>query len=148
MTYGDVILQYRKDHNLSQRAFSMKCGLSNSYIAFLENNRNPTTGKTIKPTIESLTQIAKAMDMDLGEFLSMVDGDSPVVINKGNTHVEDGTDVRYLPYTLDDTRVLCAGFEEMPPETRAMIMGMFNAAYSQFKQQQGKDEDDDTADET
>ena len=136
MTYGDVILQYRIEHGLSQRAFAAKCGMSNSYIAFLENNRNPTTGKEIKPTIETLAQLAKAMEMDLNQFLSMVDGGSQVIINS-NPQSENND--AYIRVKYPETRVLASGFEEMPPQTRDMLMSMFDAVYAKFKTQQEKE---------
>ena len=136
MTYGDVILQYRLDHGLSQRAFAAKSGLSNSYIAFLENNRNPTTGKEIRPTIETLAQLAKAMDIDINKFISMVDDDSRVVIN---SNIQADNEQAYIRVRYPETKVLAAGFEEMPPETRAMLMGMFNAAYAKVKAEQNKE---------
>ena len=97
MTYGDVILQYRNEHHLSQRAFSAKCKLSNSYIAFLENNRNPTTGKGIRPTIETLKKLASAMGMSTDQLLGMVDEDSQVIINSAGSLPEEVIPVDQLP---------------------------------------------------
>lgn len=46
MTLGEIIVKYRLEHGLSQRQFALRCGLSNGYIAMIEKNRNPATGKT------------------------------------------------------------------------------------------------------
>lgn len=40
MELGEIIKQYRVEHGLSQRQFSKMCGVSNTYISFLENGRN------------------------------------------------------------------------------------------------------------
>ncbi len=45
MTLKDFLIQYRTEHDLSQRQFAAICGLSNSYISMLERERNPTTGE-------------------------------------------------------------------------------------------------------
>lgn len=103
----------------------MKCGLSNSYIAFLENNANPTTGKQIQPTIVTLTQIARAMEMDLGQLLSMVKGDSPVVINSSGNN--DG--VPEAPKTLE-ARIVSSGMDQLPLEDRERILNMLRVMYN------------------
>lgn len=36
MTLGEFIRKYRSEHDLSQRQFALKCGLSNGYISMLE----------------------------------------------------------------------------------------------------------------
>ena len=81
MTFGDVILQYRNDHHISQRKFALKSGLSNAYIAMLEMNFNPSTGKPIAPNMNTLKMLAKAMEMDVNTLINMVDPDSPITIN-------------------------------------------------------------------
>jgi len=43
MTLVEIIIKYRTEHNLSQRAFAERCGVSNGYISMLEMNRNPST---------------------------------------------------------------------------------------------------------
>lgn len=119
MTYGDIILQYRNDHKLSQRAFSLKCGLSNSYIAFLENNRNPTTDKEIQPTIETLNKLAKAMGMDVHHLVSMVNEDSPVIINTADW---DPSSMSWADHADDTTRILARGMAKMTPENRQKLL--------------------------
>ena len=37
MKLSEIIIDYRKRMNISQREFSRRCGLSNSYISFIEN---------------------------------------------------------------------------------------------------------------
>ena len=104
---------------MSQRAFAAKCGLSNSYIAFLENNRNPSTGKEIKPNVETLAQLASAMNMDLGQFLGMVDGGSPVIINSTDW---DPDSMSWAEKEDETTRILARGMAKMSPENRQKLL--------------------------
>lgn len=134
MTYGDVVLQYRTEHNMSQRTFAAKCGLSNSYIAFLENNRNPTTGKEIKPNIETLSALANAMEMDLGDFLSMVDGNSQVVIN---TTEWDPDSMAWAEHADDTTRILARGMSKLSPENRQKLLDMARLMFADDFDEEG-----------
>lgn len=69
---ADIIVQYRTDHDLSQRQFSAHCGISNGYIAMIERGMNPKTGKPVVPTIPSLIKIASGMGMALSDLLHAV----------------------------------------------------------------------------
>ena len=74
MTLGEIIKQYRSEHNLSMDAFSEKSGISKAYISLLEKNRHPKTGKPIAPSIQSIKQAAKGMSMDFDTLFSRIDG--------------------------------------------------------------------------
>lgn len=80
MTLGDMILQYRTEHKLSQRQFALKCGLSNGYIAMIERNENPQTKKPIVPRLDQIKAIATAMNMTADELIRATDGDTPVAL--------------------------------------------------------------------
>ena len=73
MTLVEIIINYRLEHNLSQRAFADKCGVSNGYISMLEKNKNPSTEAPITPTLPTLRQLAKGMNMSLDELLALAD---------------------------------------------------------------------------
>lgn len=70
MTLSELIKEYRKDHQLSQRQFAIKCNVSNVHISMLENNMNPRTGKPLTPTLPMLKKIADGMNITLDELLS------------------------------------------------------------------------------
>ena len=53
MKLSTIVIDYRKRLQISQREFARRCGLSNSYISFIENEYNPRTGKPIVPTLET-----------------------------------------------------------------------------------------------
>lgn len=78
MKLSAVITEYRNRLQISQREFSRRCGLSNSYISFIENEMNPRTGRPIVPTIEQYQKLAAGMDMTVQQLFEMLDEDSPV----------------------------------------------------------------------
>ncbi|MCR5370333.1 MAG: helix-turn-helix transcriptional regulator [Clostridium sp.] len=80
MLLSDLIIEYRNRFNISQRAFAEKCGLSNTYISFIENEHNPKTGKPITPTIEQYAKLAKGMDISLHQLFESIDN-APIVLN-------------------------------------------------------------------
>lgn len=81
MTLGELIILYRKEHGLSQRAFAKVCGnVSNGYVSMIENGKNPNTGKPIVLSIDKLHALASGMGMSLQDLLEAVD-DMPVDIS-------------------------------------------------------------------
>lgn len=81
MTIGDVIKKYREEHDLSQRQFALKCGISNGYISMLERGENPKTHEPIMPSLAALKAIASAMELSLNDLLTQVD-DMPVDLSE------------------------------------------------------------------
>lgn len=79
MTLGDIIKEYRREHNLSMDSFSEKSGISKAYISLLEKNRHPKTGKTIAPSVQCIKQAADGMNMDFNVLFSTIDGE--VLVN-------------------------------------------------------------------
>lgn len=79
MTIGEVIKQYRKRMGMSQRAFSLKCGLSNVAISQYEKNGlNPKTGKPYKIEFLSYMKLANAMEMDIDDLFALLGDDALV----------------------------------------------------------------------
>ena len=79
MKLGDLIREYREQHDLSQRQFADKCDLSNGYISILEKGANPNTGKPVTPTIPQLKKLASGLGMSMMDMLELVD-DMPIDI--------------------------------------------------------------------
>lgn len=79
MTLKELIVRYRKEHNLSQRQFAVACDLSNGYISMIEREVNPQTGEKIVPTLIALKKLATGMNISLADLLVQVD-DMPVDI--------------------------------------------------------------------
>lgn len=75
MTLGDFIKEYREKNRYSQREFAKLTGLTNGYISMLENDRNPQSGKPIKPSISVYRSVASAVGISMGELMEVVDDD-------------------------------------------------------------------------
>lgn len=82
MTIGEIIKQYRIEHDLSMDAFSEKSGISKSYISLLEKNKHPKSGKPISPSVQSIKQVADAIGMDFDVLFSNIDGNVSLVKNE------------------------------------------------------------------
>ena len=83
MHLGKIIYQYRmKNHKMSMDDFAYKSGLSKSYIAMLEKNCNPSTGKEIAPSIEIIKKVAVAMNIDFNELFSMMEGENVSLLSE------------------------------------------------------------------
>lgn len=73
MTLGDIVVEYRQKNSVSLGSFAKKAGLSKTYVFNLENGHNPTTGKEIRPTLDTALACCKAMEMDIVSFLRKLD---------------------------------------------------------------------------
>ena len=78
MKLSNIVIDYRKRMQISQREFARRCELSNSYISFIENEHNPRTGKPIVPTLEQYQKIASGMGLTVHQLFELLDEDSPV----------------------------------------------------------------------
>ena len=81
MKLSEIVRNYRADNDISQREFAKRCNLSNSYISFIENERNPKTGRPMVPNIEQYKKIADGMNITVQRLFEMLDEDSPVKLN-------------------------------------------------------------------
>ena len=77
MKLGDLIKEYREQHDLSQRQFAAVCGLSNGYISMLERGENPKTHKPVTPTLHQLKKLADGMGTTIMDMLDKVE-DMPI----------------------------------------------------------------------
>ena len=82
MFFGKIIKKYRKENNLSLRAFASKCGLSYTYISMLEKNIDYRTGKPIAPTLDSVKYISNAMNIPIDDLLKMLDDEQEFKLNE------------------------------------------------------------------
>lgn len=83
MTIGELIKQYLKQTGQTYQQLADKCNVSKAYISMLVNGKNPKTGKPIRPTIETYSDIAAAMGMTIDQLFNIID-DAPVTL-KSNT---------------------------------------------------------------
>lgn len=75
MHLGEIIKEYRIKHKLSMDDFSSISGLSKSYIAMLEKNLNPSTGKPIAPTIDAIKKVSTATNIDFNKLFGMMENE-------------------------------------------------------------------------
>lgn len=99
MKLGELIIQYRTSHALSQRQFATLCGLSNGYISMLEKEVNPATQKPVTPTIPQLKKLASGMNMTMMELFEQVDN-IPVDISPTESTPSDDQ-----PHTVNTIRI-------------------------------------------
>lgn len=70
---GEYLKSEREKRKMSLRDFSELLGISHTYLKKLETGCNPTTGKPVSPTIETLSEISKSLNIPL-EYLLKVAG--------------------------------------------------------------------------
>lgn len=85
MLLGDIIKEYRNKNKLSMREFAQRCNLSHTYIAALEKNIDSRTGKPIAPTLETVRDVAKGLNMSIDELLKILDDNQEFIINSNPT---------------------------------------------------------------
>lgn len=135
MKLSELIIDYRKRMNISQREFSRRCELSNTYISFLENEKNPRTGKPMAPTLEQYKKIADCMGLTVQQLFEQLDEDSPVDL--GPAAPVPAAEVPHTP----EARSLAKGIDRMPQAQREAIMNMMIGLYPGLFEK-GSEEDD------
>lgn len=108
MLLGDIIKQYRTQHQLSLQDFADLIGSSRSYIHMLEKNVNPTTNKPISPSIETLKLLAQAMHMDLDYLLKLLNDNQEIYLDEDEykKQFSTNTNFRYANYNGINTEGL------------------------------------------
>ena len=137
MKLSAIVSDYRNRLQISQREFSRRCGLSNSYISFIENELNPKTGKPIVPTLEQYQKIASGMDMTVHQLFELLDEDAPVDLHSSSAPVPEKPND-------DEIRLLIPGVSKLPPEqverTKNAFLAMFKATYPELFEKEGDDD--------
>lgn len=138
MKLSELIIDYRKRMNISQREFSRHCDLSNSYISFLENEKNPKTGKPIIPTLDQYKKLANGMGITVQKLFELLDHDSPVDLRA----VPSDETIELVQPENEDIVLLLNGFSHMPPENvrqaREMMKVMFTKYAKYFEKEQNE----------
>lgn len=125
MTLAELISDYRKSHNLSQRQMGTRCGLSTGYISLIEKEVNPQTGKPMVPTLTVLNKIAKGMGITIDELIATCD-DMPVdmrentALTKKDEH-DIARNLEKIMAALEDSGDLMFDGDPMSDEARDSI---------------------------
>lgn len=112
--------------------FAKLAGVSKAYISMLEKNKNSTSGRPIKPSLDTLKNIATAMSLSLDNFLNMLDDNTTISLEKINksqpalTHKDERDIQKRLQSILDDLNSDAAlsfynGDQEMDDETKELL---------------------------
>lgn len=105
MTLGEIVKEYRENHKMSMDDFSKLCGLSKGYISMLEKNVNPTTGKAIAPSLETIRQIAVTINTDINTLIEQLDSKQKVSLVKdrasSTSKYSDANSVKSKAVNLD-----------------------------------------------
>lgn len=125
MKLSHIITDYRSQMKISQREFARRCGLSNSYISFIENEHNPRTGKPIVPTLEQYQKIATGMGLTVHQLFERLDEDSPV-----DLHVSDTSRV---PIVVPDSKQFVKIVQAMSVADYETVMAIFEKTYKKLQ---------------
>ena len=131
MRLSEAIRDYRKRTNISQRDFSRKCDLSNTYISFLENEKNPKTGRPLIPTLEQYKKIADGMEISVQELFELLDDDAPVDIRFVISRNDDPADPQVVINNLEQFSHL---LQYMTREEYDFVIEAFDNAYKRMKE--------------
>lgn len=135
MKLGELIIDYRTRMSISQREFSRRCDLSNSYISFLEKGVNPKTGKPLVPTIEQYKKISRGMNITLQRLFELLDDDAPVDISFPPSENRENSS--------DDLRILVQDLSKLSPEQQKQARQLFRAAFMLTNPELFSEGDDD-----
>ena len=124
MKLSVIVSEYRQRLQISQREFARRCGLSNSYISFIENETNPRTGRPMVPTLEQYQKIASGMDMTVHQLFALLDEDAPVDLSPSAP--ASSTDEP----KNDDIRLLIRGLNKLSPEQLTQAKNVFRAMFA------------------
>ena len=130
MKLSDVIRNYRNEMNMSQREFSRKCGLSNTYISFIENEKNPKTGRPLIPTLEQYRKIADGMDITVHHLFELLDDDAPVDLGGVFSRRGDPSSPVFIPDSAKFAKVM----SYMSVDDYQMVVDAFDRTYQKMKE--------------
>ena len=114
MLLREIISEYRKSHNLSQRAFAAKCNVTNGYMSMIEKGENPSTGKPLIPSFAKLKQLANGMDMTVNQLIQIAD-DMEIDISGEEVDVGD------VSALSSEAIAFAYAFDKMTPYGKAII---------------------------
>ena len=136
MKLSELIIEYRTRMKISQREFSRKCDLSNTYISFIENEKNPKTGRPVVPTLEQYKKIANGMGITVQRLFELLDDDAPVDL--GGTAAEPADDQQ----ETDDFRIFVRDSSKLTPDQFRMARSLLRAAFKATNPELFKGDDD------
>ena len=104
MTLGDLIREYRTEHDMSMAAFAEKAGVSKAYISLLEKNKNTKTGKSIAPSLDVIKSVANVIGKDFNDVIDIIDGNTVVRVTQSSApvYISKAASTEILKKQLDE----------------------------------------------
>ena len=72
MKLGQIVKEYRTKNNMTMDTFAKRSGISKSYISMLENEKRPSSGKEVVPSISIIKKAADGMRIDFEELFALM----------------------------------------------------------------------------
>ena len=138
MKLGAIIADYRERMQISQREFARRCGLSNSYISFLEKENNPKTGRPMAPTLVQYKKIASGMNLTVHQLFEILDDDSPVDMSSDSLKLTDNPDVP----ENDILRRLVSDLNQLTPDQASQARSVLRAVFKNTNPDLFREDDD------
>ena len=123
--------------NISQREFSRNCDLSNTYISFIENEKNPKTGRPVVPTLEQYKKLATGMGISVQRLFELLDDDAPVDLGGAPAEISESD----LPEN-NDFRLFVRDSSKLSPDQFRMARNLLRAAFKATNPELFKGDDD------
>ena len=132
MKLGELIVQYRQEHGLSQREFARRCELSNSLISIIEKGVNPQTGKEMSPDLETYHRLAVAMGMSVQALFEKLGDDATVrlVTLRGFGEPDPDYSEDDNPKKTEKVRMLMQNISQLDEEEVDQLNDMFYVLFS------------------
>lgn len=74
MTLGEIIKEYRRQHDMTMDGFAELSGISKGYISMLEKNQRSNSKKPIAPSLKVIKAVADAIGADFNTLFASLDG--------------------------------------------------------------------------
>ena len=103
MSLGDIIRNYRIQHDLTMQQFSDLSSLSKGYISMLESGRNPQNNRPIVPSIETIQKISTAMKMSIEQLLLAMGSEQ--LIDISHSSMQDVPGIVGSSHNLSDSEI-------------------------------------------
>lgn len=124
MDLKDILIEYRKEHKISQRELARRSGLSNAQISILEYGVNKRTGRKPTPDIITLKKLADGMGITLQSLLDQIGSSEFVNLN---------TRKDAYPIVIPNTDRFLHIMAAMAPEDYETIMRIYKKTYDRMK---------------
>ncbi len=79
---GAYIHHTRESHGWSLRELAAKANISHTTVDNIEHGYDPRTGRTTNITLDTLTRLSAALEVDAGQLLACLDGTAHLLLSR------------------------------------------------------------------